>query len=263
MESEATPRRSFIRNASGAALLAAAGVPSLAACAPTDDGADSAVDSSARGGDAPRDGRADSSDRQSTLSDPRSALSMPGPMLPPVPAVLLSVNGLPGDPDEISVVWSFVLNGEPAQIGISVGDEHVAGPAIVHHGEFVLNVPTADSIVAFDTVDMNSSRVGDKYELSGFTRGEAAAVSAPTVEESPLHLECRVTNTVPLPPIRTVFFADVVATTVLEGVVDQNERLIVPNVRFFGMTAGSGEFYTMGEPIGHIGHTVGRDDIRY
>jgi len=41
-------------------------------------------------------------------------------------------------------------------------------------------------------------------------------------------------------------FADVVATTVHEGVCDKDGRLIVSNVPFFGMTAGSGEFYTMG-----------------
>jgi hypothetical protein len=40
-------------------------------------------------------------------------------------------------------------------------------------------------------------------------------------------------------------------------------RLIVSNVPFFGMTAGSGEFYTMGKLVGHIGKTVGRTDIKY
>ena len=63
--------------------------------------------------------------------------------------------------------------------------------------------------------------------------------------------------------MRQVFIAEVVATTVAEGVVDANERLMVEEVPFFGMTAGSGEFYTMGKAIGHIGQTVGRDDIRY
>jgi flavin reductase (DIM6/NTAB) family NADH-FMN oxidoreductase RutF len=251
MKPTTTPtRRVFVRNATGLAALTAAGVPlTTAACRP---------EVSETGGDPADIGR-----RAPPLAGPRTALSEPGPMLPPVPAVLLTVNGMPGDPDEISVVWSFVLNGDPAQIGISVGDEHVAGRLISRHGEFVLNVPVAGMIEPFDRIDMNSSRVADKYELAGLTRGAARAVNAPTVEESPLHLECVVTNTVPLPPSRTVFFADVVATTVLSGVVDENERLIVPNVPFFGMTAGSGEFYTMGEAIGHIGHTVGRDDIRY
>ena len=51
--------------------------------------------------------------------DLRVALPEPGPMIPPVPAILLTVNGRPGDPDEISVVWTFVINGSPPQVGIT------------------------------------------------------------------------------------------------------------------------------------------------
>ena len=66
-----------------------------------------------------------------------------------------------------------------------------------------------------------------------------------------------------MPPERKLFFAEVVATTVLEGAVDDAGRLIVPAVDFFGMTAGSGEHYTMGRRVGNIGMTVGRTDIKY
>ena len=193
----------------------------------------------------------------------RLKLSENGPMIPPVPAILLTVRGKPGDPDEISVVWTFVIEGQPPQIGISVADYHISGDLIKMHKEFVLNVPTADIITAFDTVDMNSSKVGDKYSLSGLTEGKAVKVNAPTVEEAPIQVECRIFNTINVPPHRTVFFADVVATTVHEGVCDKDGRLIVPSVSFFGMTAGSGEFYTMGKLVGHIGKTVGRSDIKY
>ena len=193
----------------------------------------------------------------------RLRLSENGPMIPPVPAILLTVRGKQGDPDEISVVWTFVLEGKPPQIGVSVADYHIASDLIKLHEEFVLNVPTADIIKAFDTVDMNSSKVGDKYALSGLTEGKAVKVNAPTVEEAPIHVECKIFNIIDVPPHRTVFFANVVATTVHEGVCDKDGRLIVPNVPFFGMTAGSGEFYTMGNLVGHIGKTVGRTDIKY
>ena len=184
-------------------------------------------------------------------------------MIPPVPAILTTVNGMPGDPDEITVLWTFVVNGDPPQVGVAAGHEHIAGDLIKHHGEFVLNVPVADIVVPFDRVDMNSSRVGDKFELSGLTRGRATKVDAPTVEECPIQVECRVFDTIDVPPLRTLFLAAVVATTVHEGVVDESGRLIVENVPFFGMTAGSGEFYTMDRAVGHIGQTVGRNDIKY
>ena len=194
---------------------------------------------------------------------PRRTLAVPGPMLPPVPAILLTINGASGDPDEISVLWTFVVNGDPPQVGVSAGSEHVARQLLEMHDEFVLNVPAASFVESFDAVDMNSSRIADKFALSGLTRGRAVAVHAPTVEEAPIHCECRTIASLEVPPMRKLFIAEVVATTALEGAVDQAGRLVVSNVRFFGMTAGSGEHYTMGDRLGNIGMTVGRTDIKY
>ncbi len=193
----------------------------------------------------------------------RRTLEEPGPMLPPVPAILLTINGAPGDPDEISVLWTFVVNGDPPQVGVSAGFEHIVRRLLEENSEFVLNVPTAALVEAFDTIDMNSGRVADKFELSGLSRGRAVAVDAPTIAEAPIHCECRMIAMLEVPPMRKLFIAEVVATTVLEGIVDEAGRLIVPNAPFFGMTAGSGEHYTMGERVGNIGMTVGRTDIKY
>ncbi|WP_419167711.1 hypothetical protein [Candidatus Palauibacter sp.] len=49
----------------------------------------------------------------------------------------------------------------------------------------------------------------------------------------------------------------------MEPAVDDAGRLIVPAVDFFGMTAGSGEHYTMGCRVGNIGMTGSRSDIKY
>jgi flavin reductase (DIM6/NTAB) family NADH-FMN oxidoreductase RutF len=194
---------------------------------------------------------------------PRRAIPKPGPMLPPVPAIVTSVHGKPGDPDELSVLWTFVVNGDPPQVGVAAGDEHIAGGLITLHREFVLNVPVASMIHAFDRIDFSSSRVGDKYALSGLTRGVAASVKAPTVNEAPIQLECRVSHILRVPPVRTVFIADVVATSVHEGICDDEGRLRPASAAFFGMMAGCGEFYTMDRKVGHIGQSVGRADIRY
>jgi flavin reductase (DIM6/NTAB) family NADH-FMN oxidoreductase RutF len=194
---------------------------------------------------------------------PRRTLPKPGPMLPPVPAILTSVRGKPGDPDELAILWTFVVNGDPAQVGVAPGDEHIAGALIGLHQQFVLNVPVASMIHPFDVLDFNSSKVGDKYALSGLTRGKATTIDAPTVNEAPIQLECRVTHTLRVPPVRTVYIADVVATTVHDGICDEDGRLHAESAAFFGMMAGSGEFYTMGRKVGHIGQSVGRRDIRY
>jgi flavin reductase (DIM6/NTAB) family NADH-FMN oxidoreductase RutF len=193
----------------------------------------------------------------------RAALAKPGPMLPPSQAIITSVRGKPGDPDELSVLWTFVVNGDPAQIGVAAGDEHIAGGLIALHKEFVLNVPTASMIHGFDVIDFSSSKPGDKFAKSGLTRGRAAVVNAPTVNEAPIQLECRLLHTLRVPPMRTLFVAEVVATTVHDGICDADGRLRPESAAFFGMAAGCGEFFTLGQKVGHIGQSVGRRDIRY
>ena len=200
---------------------------------------------------------------QSRIGLRRTPLGKPGPMLPPSPAILTSVRGKPGDPDELAVLWTFVVNGDPAQVGVAAGDEHIAGGLIALHREFVLNVPTASMIHGFDVDDFSSSRPGDKFGKSGFTRGQATLINAPTINEAPIQLECRVSHTLRIPPVRTLFIADVVATTVHDGVCDDDGRLRPDSAAFFGMAAGCGEFFTLGQQVGHIGQSVGRRDIRY
>jgi flavin reductase (DIM6/NTAB) family NADH-FMN oxidoreductase RutF len=194
---------------------------------------------------------------------PRRSLAKPGPMLPPAQAVITSVRGRPGDPDELSVLWTFVVNGDPPQVGVSAGDEHIAGALIGLHKEFVLNVPTASMIHGFDVIDFSSSRPGDKFGKSGFTRGQGTVVNAPAITEAPIQLECRLLHTLRVPPMRTVHIAEVVATTVHDGICDPDGRLRPDAAAFFGMAAGCGEFFTLGQKVGHIGQSVGRRDIRY
>jgi len=191
-----------------------------------------------------------------------SALDKPSAMIPPVPAILLSVKGAEEGECEVTVVWTFVINSHPPQIGISVHDEHIALNLIRQHKAFVLNVPTRDMATAFDQIDMHSKQKMDKYKLTGLSRGSARNVDAPTVEEAPIQLECKTFNEIRVPPSRTLFLAEVVATSVQDHVCTDG-RLNVQNVPFFGMTVGSGEFYCMGEKVGHIGQSLGRDDIRY
>ena len=76
-------------------------------------------------------------------------------------------------------------------------------------------------------------------------------------------LECRVLDTHPLPPARTLFTAEVLHTTVHPGVTDDDGRLDADSRPFFGMAAGCGEFRTLGKKVGYIGMTKGPSRIKY
>lgn len=191
-------------------------------------------------------------------------------MVPPVPAIVLGVAGADGGPDDLTIVWTFVLNGSPPQVGVSVGDAsaitgggHVGLDLVRRNGEFTLNVPDATWVEQFDAIDMTASTAADKYEATGLTRLPSKTIGAPGIAEAAIVLECKVLQEHRLPPSRTVFFAQVVRTSVHPDVTDEHGRLDSRARPFFGMTAGNGEFWTFGNKVGRIGMTIGRNDIRY
>ena len=200
----------------------------------------------------------------------RFELPEPGPMLPPVPAIVMGVAGDDGVADDLTIVWTFVLNGNPPQIGISVGDDsaisghrHAALEFVKRHREFTLNVPDASWVEQFDAIDMTASQRADKFAATGLTRLPSELIAAPGIAEAAIVLECRVLQERRLPPTRTVFFAEVLRVTVHPGVTDADGRLDSSARQFFGMTSGNGEFWSFGDKVGRIGMTIGRNDIRY
>jgi flavin reductase (DIM6/NTAB) family NADH-FMN oxidoreductase RutF len=191
-------------------------------------------------------------------------------MIFPVPAVVLGVKGDETVHDDLTVVWSFILDGDPPQVGVSVGvksaingELQTALGFLLKHREFTLNVLDANYIEPFDRIDMCASAREDKFKRAGLTRLESKSVHAPGIAEAAVVLECSVISTHELPPNRTVFFSEVLRTTVKAGVADREGRLVVASKPYFGMTAGSGEFWTLRECVGHIGQTKGIDHIRY
>ncbi len=97
-----------------------------------------------------------------------------GPMLPPVPAVVLGVKGDSTIKDALSVAWTFVLEGHPPLVGISVtnktdttGTPYYINELIKKHGEFTLNVPDSSWVKEFDDIDMSGHKWEDKFAENG------------------------------------------------------------------------------------------------
>ncbi len=209
-------------------------------------------------------------DKIVAMDSERIELAEPGPMIPPVPAIVLGVKGDDKVLDDLSIVWTFVVEGKPPMVGISVpthsaisGDQYVALELIKKHGEFTLNVPDESWVTEFDQIDMTASTATDKFAANKLTRLPSKLIDAPGIAEAAIVLECKVLQSHPLPPKRTVFFADVLRTSVHPGVTDKDGKLISKSRNFFGMTSGNGEFWTFGKKVGNIGMTKGRTDIKY
>ena len=123
--------------------------------------------------------------------------SKPAPLTAPLPAVMVTC----GDMDNsniITIAWTGIINSHPPMTYISVRKSRFSYDIITKSGEFVINLAAADLVRSMDFCGVRSGRDIDKFGETGLTKEAADTVSAPMIAESPVNLECRVTDVIEL-----------------------------------------------------------------
>ena len=177
----------------------------------------------------------------------------PGNMLYPVPAVMVSC-GRPGEkPNIITVAWTGTVCSDPVMVSVSIRKERYSYGIIMDTGEFVINLTTEKLCRATDFCGVKSGRDVDKFSEMKLTPAKASVVTCPVIAESPVNLECRVTQTLDLGS-HTMFLAEVVAVDVSSRYIDEKDRLDLNSTGL--MTYSHGEYFGLGRKIGSFGYSV-------
>ena len=177
----------------------------------------------------------------------------PGTILNPVPVVLVSCANK-GEKNLITVAWTGIVNSEPPMTYISVRKSRHSHDMIEESGSFVINLVTEDIVKAVDWCGVKSGRDVDKFEHCGFTAIPAEHIEAPLVAESPVNLECRITEKHEYPS-HDMFVAEIVAVHCDENLLDEAGRLRLDRA---GLVAyNHGEYFGLkSEPLGKFGFSV-------
>lgn len=177
----------------------------------------------------------------------------PGNMLYPLPAVMVSCQRPGEKPNIITLAWVGTVNSDPPMVSISVRPERYSYDIIRETGEFVINLTTESLVKATDYCGVRSGRDVDKYKEMGLTPCESKEISVPGITESPVCMECRVKQEIPLGS-HTMFIAEVLAVSVDEKYMNETGKFSLDQT---GLIAYShGEYLTLGDKIGSFGYSV-------
>lgn len=177
----------------------------------------------------------------------------PGNMLYPVPAVMVTVGDGAGNDNIITIAWAGTINSDPAMVSISVRKSRYSHELLMKNKEFVINLVTKELTFAMDYCGVKSGRDMDKFSAMKLTRGKASTVNVPVIEESPLNIECKVTEVLELGS-HDMFLAEVTAVLADERYMDENGRF---DLNASNLVAYShGQYFTLGENIGKFGYSV-------
>lgn len=177
----------------------------------------------------------------------------PGNMLYPLPAVMLSVTDGAGNDNIITVAWTGTVCTNPPMVSVSVRPERHSYRMLKETKEFVINLTTEKLAFATDYCGVKSGRDVEKFEVMHLTKEAADQVQAPMIRESPVNIECRVTECLELGS-HHMFLAKVLAVHVDEAYLDEKGKF---DLNAAGLLAYShGEYFALGKKLGRFGYSI-------
>ena len=178
----------------------------------------------------------------------------PGTMIYPLPAAMISCGNTPEEYNIITVSWVGTICSDPPMCYISVRPSRHSHEIIKRTGNYVINLTTEALARATDWCGVRSGRDFNKFEEMKLTAGKSKLVEAPLIEESPVCIECRVKEIIPLGS-HDMFISEVVNVKADDQYLDPvTDRFDMQNA---GLLAYShGHYYGLGKRIGKFGWSV-------
>lgn len=178
----------------------------------------------------------------------------PGNMLYPLPAVMASCKREGEKPNIITLAWVGTVCSDPPMVSISVRPERYSYDIIRDTKEFVINLTTKNLAYAADYCGVKSGRNVDKFAELHLHPGKAKKLKmAPLIEESPVNIECKVTEMKELGS-HHMFLAEVLAVDVDEDYLDDKGKFHLNETGL--LVYSHGEYFTLGEQWGSFGYSV-------
>ncbi len=175
-----------------------------------------------------------------------------GALLGPLPAVMVSVGDMENS-NVMTAAWCGVLSTSPTRVYISVRPSRFSYPIIKERGEFVINLTTEQLARATDYVGVYTGAKVDKFKKCNLTRVASKVVSAPTIAESPLSLECKVFQVIES-GTHDIFLADVVNVSCDESLLDEKGRICLERAHL--LAYAHGEYFGLGKRLGRFGFSA-------
>ncbi len=185
----------------------------------------------------------------------KTAFPKPGNMLYPLPAVMVSCQDEEGNPNIITVAWAGTICSDPPMLSISVRKERYSYDIIRRTGEFTVNLTTEALARVTDWCGVRSGRDYDKFKETGLTPVPGEAVGCPSIQESPVSLECKVEQVLEL-GTHDMFVARVINVLADESLMDEKGRFRLDKADL--ICYSHGEYFTLGKKCGSFGFSVRR-----
>lgn len=176
----------------------------------------------------------------------------PGTMVYPVPSVMVTC-GTMEKPNILTIAWTGTVCTDPAMTYISIRKERYSYDLIKTSGYFTINLTTKALVKATDFCGVKSGRDFDKFKECGLTPVKGFHSSVPMIEESPVNIECQVTQVLEL-GTHDMFLAKVLGVTIDDQYLEESGKFRLDLADPIAYAHGA--YYELGKQLGTFGYSI-------
>jgi len=176
----------------------------------------------------------------------------PGTFIYPLPVVMVT-SGDMNKNNIITVAWTGILNTDKPMCYISVRKERYSHDIISRNKEFAINLTNKNLAFATDWCGVKSGAKVDKFKEMHLTKEKAKFVKCPLIKESPVSIECKVTEIKEMGS-HDMFIAEILSIDADEKYIDDKGAFDITKCDL--ITYANGKYFTLGKQVGKFGYSV-------
>ncbi|WDV47108.1 flavin reductase family protein [Clostridiaceae bacterium M8S5] len=178
-----------------------------------------------------------------------------GNMIYPLPAVMVSCGNCEENYNIITIAWTGTICTNPPMTYISIRPSRYSYDIIKETGEFVINLTTEALVKSTDYCGVKSGRDFDKFSDMNLSIEKATKVNSPMIGESPVNIECKVTDIIKLGS-HDMFMAEVLAVNIDDTYLDENDTFCLDKAN--PICYSHGNYFGLGKKLGRFGFSVAK-----
>ena len=177
-------------------------------------------------------------------------------MLNPTPVVLVTCKNKEGKVNIFTIGWVSTVCTKPPIIAVGIRPERLSYEYIKESMECVVNLTTKDMVKITDFCGVQSGRKVDKIKHFGLKLDPGALIDTPSLDISPVALECKVKSITPL-GTHDMFLLDILNVKVNEDIIDENGKIRFDKANLIAYSHG--EYFGLNsKPLGSFGYSIKR-----
>lgn len=169
-------------------------------------------------------------------------------LLYPHPVLIVCTYDTEGTPNAMNAAWGGICSSNPPSVAVSVQKSRKTYENLMATQAFTICIPSEKYVAEADFFGIESGKNTDKIAAAGLTAVKATKVDAPYIEEFPVVLECRVSQTVEI-GVHTQFIGEIVDVRVDESVLGEDGNPVMEKIMPFIYDSACRTYHGVGPEI--------------